>query len=396
MEERYTEGMPLSAPPCALYVHLPWCVRKCPYCDFNSYEADVLPVTRYLEALILDLEAECAFQKPGLIHSIFFGGGTPSLFPGSALAQLLHEIRQRLMLAPGCEITLEANPGASDAASFEACLVAGVNRISIGAQSFDDTQLKTLGRVHGAADIGRAVAAARAAGCDNLNLDIMYGLPQQTPAGLSHDLACAFALAPAQLSLYQLTLEPGTPFAHRPPQLPNETILEQLEERLSEAARHGYQRYEISAYARPGRACLHNLNYWQYGDYIGIGAGAHGKRTTAETIWRTRKPRQPEHYMASAGNAATAAGLRQPVAAADRPFEFMLNALRLVEGFSLALFESRCGLAAATLSKPLARAQELGLITWQDQQVRPTAHGLRFLNDLQSLFLPAAAACHRA
>lgn len=385
--------MSLSAPSCTLYVHLPWCVRKCPYCDFNSYEVEALPAERYVAALLADLDEECRFLKPGPIHAIFFGGGTPSLFPAAALTTLLAGLRARLTLTPGCEITLEANPGAADAAGFELCLAAGFNRISIGAQSFDDRQLQSLGRVHGSADIGRAVQAARDAGCSNLNLDLMYGLPQQTVAGLQHDLACALALAPEQLSLYQLTLEPGTPFAHRPPRLPDEEVLEQLETELLRVTALGYERYEVSAYAQAGRACAHNLNYWRYGDYLGIGAGAHGKRTAADTIWRTRKPRQPERYMASAGDGITAAALRLPVAPAERAFEFMLNALRLVQGFPLTLFEARCGLAADTLRDPLERARALGLLTQRGVWVQPTAQGLRFLNDLQALFLPATTVC---
>lgn len=370
--------------PRTLYIHLPWCVRKCPYCDFNSYEGNAIPEPRYVAALLRDLDDELARAEPATIHAIFFGGGTPSLFSGTAIARILEAVAHRVTLNSGCEITLEANPGAADSARFAAYRAGGVNRLSIGVQSFNDQCLRSLGRIHDGAAAVRAVEAARAAGFNNLNLDLMYGLPGQEPGAFAADLDTALALAPEHLSLYQLTLEEGTPFAHAPPRLPPEDRIEEMETLLRTRVLAEYDRYEISAYARPGYACRHNLNYWEFGDYFGIGAGAHGKISAAEGIWRHRKPGQPEAYMREAGLRA----MRRVLSPEEARFEFMLNASRLTGGFDARRFPEHTGLPLAYLQEALAPALAAGLMWEQSGRIGTTALGLRFLNDLQALFLP--------
>ena len=372
--------------PLALYVHLPWCVRKCPYCDFNSHTTEVLPETAYVDALLRDLDADFPWLNERPVQSIFFGGGTPSLFSGAAIRRVLEGTAARIRLAPNAEITLEANPGTVDEAHFAAYREAGVNRLSLGVQSLQDEMLTRIGRVHGAADARRAVAVARRTGFDNLNLDLMYGLPEQTPGGMLDDLRAALALEPTHLSWYQLTLEPGTAFARRPPMLPaSDRIADEAEAGLEVLAHAGFRRYEVSAYAREGAQCRHNLNYWRFGDYAGLGAGAHGKLTTPEGLLRTRKRIHPQAYLKDAGTSAREV---TAVAGEDLVIEFMLNALRLSAGFELGLFTARTGLPASALQPALGKAIQRGWLTCDQGQVVPTALGYRFLNDLQLLFLP--------
>ena len=372
--------------PLALYIHLPWCVRKCPYCDFNSHTTEVLPETAYVDALLRDLDADFPWLNERPVQSIFFGGGTPSLFSGAAIRRVLEGTAARIRLAPNAEITLEANPGTVDEAHFAAYREAGVNRLSLGVQSLQDEMLTRLGRVHGAADARRAVAVARRTGFDNLNLDLMYGLPEQTPGGMLDDLRAALALEPTHLSWYQLTLEPGTAFARRPPMLPaSDRIADEAEAGLEVLARAGFRRYEVSAYAREGAQCRHNLNYWRFGDYAGLGAGAHGKLTTPEGLLRTRKRIHPQAYLKDAGTSVREV---TAVAGEDLVIEFMLNALRLSAGFELGLFTARTGLPASALQPALGKAIQRGWLTCDQGQVVPTALGYRFLNDLQLLFLP--------
>src|SRR5690606_22861043 len=335
-----------ALPPLALYVHLPWCVRKCPYCDFNSYEArGELPERTYVDALLRDLDAERELTASRALVSVFIGGGTPSLFSGDAIAQLLEGIRARLRLEPTAEITLEANPGAVEAARFAEFRTAGVTRLSIGVQSFRDDNLRRLGRVHDAAAARRAFDSARQAGFDNVNLDLMYGLPDDDAKGALFDLAAALELEPEHISWYQLTLEPGTAFERRPPPVPDEELVLDMERRgRALLAARGYGRYEVSAYSHPGRRSAHNLNYWQFGDYLGIGAGAHGKvtRPDAAGIERRAKTRNPRTYIHTAGPTAAAAveRIESPQQAA---LEFLMNSLRLTEGITVACFEQRAG-----------------------------------------------------
>jgi putative oxygen-independent coproporphyrinogen III oxidase len=389
--------------PLSLYVHLPWCVRKCPYCDFNSHEhrdGGGPPFEPYVDALLADLDFDLPLVWGRTVHSVFFGGGTPSLFPATAIDRFLQGAAARLRFAPGCEITLETNPGTAEHGRFEDYRSAGVNRISFGIQSFDDGCLQRLGRIHDSGQADAAVKLAQDAGFDNINLDLMYALPEQTLAMAEHDLERAFALRPAHISHYQLTLEPNTLFAARPPQgLPDEDAAWDIQEHgQALLAAAGYAQYEISAYARPGRQCTHNLNYWRFGDYLGIGAGAHGKLTLPAAegegegqgegrILRRWKHKHPAAYLAVAGTAAAIGGDSE-IAPAQRPFEFMLNALRLREGFSLTAFETRTGLSRGVIAAPLARAVEAGWLTVGDhERVAPTEAGLRFANDAISLFL---------
>ena len=379
-------GLSPASIPLALYIHLPWCVRKCPYCDFNSHTTDTLPEAAYVDALLRDLDADLVWFAGRPLQSIFFGGGTPSLFSGSAIRRLLEGVAARAALAPDIEITLEANPGTVDEAHFAAYREAGVNRLSLGIQSLQDDALTRLGRVHGAADARRAVDVARRTGFDNLNLDLMYGLPAQTPGAMLADLHDVLALEPTHLSWYQLTLEPGTVFARRPPALPPaDGIADEAEAGLEVLARAGFHRYEVSAYARAGALCRHNLNYWKFGDYAGVGAGAHGKFTTPEGILRTRKRIHPQAYLKEAG-----AGAREltPVGQEDLVIEFMLNASRLSAGFELAWFTLRTGLPVRALEPGLSEAHRRGWLQLADEKIVPTAAGYRFLNDLQLLFLP--------
>jgi len=377
--------------PLSLYVHFPWCVKKCPYCDFNSHALrGEIPEQEYVDALLRDLDFELSSLTPNPqpLSSIFFGGGTPSLFSASAIGRVLEQAARRIAFAPDIEITLEANPGTADAANFRGYRDAGVNRLSIGVQSFDAAQLKTLGRIHGPDEARRAFALARGAGFDNINLDLMYALPQQTPEQALADLHAAFELGPEHLSHYQLTLEPNTEFHARPPPLPDSEVAWTMQEQgQALLADHGYAQYEVSAYARAGRRCRHNLNYWEFGDYLGIGAGAHGKHSRAGSVARRARHKHPRTYLQAAGTAA-ALQERQQVAPADLPFEFAMNALRLNEGFFLPQFEQRTGLPAASLDGPLSVASGRGLIEREGQQVRPSRRGRELLNQLTGLFLP--------
>ncbi len=378
-----------ALPPLSLYVHLPWCVRKCPYCDFNSHELRAArPDPAYVDALLADFEGERPAIEDRRIETVFFGGGTPSLFAADEIARMLEGLRARARFAGDAEITLEANPGTVERGAFAGYRAAGINRVSLGAQSFDAAALRAIGRIHSPRETFAAVEELRAAGIDNFNLDLMYALPGQTPDGALADIATACALGAAHVSHYQLTLEPGTPFHARPPALPDEdaawTMQVECQRALADA---GYRQYEVSAYAREGARCRHNLNYWEFGDYLGIGAGAHGKLSVElpEGIWRSVKPRMPGAYVAAA--TAGRGGERTPIARADLPFEFLLNALRLVEGFDRAQFEARTGLEVTGIAAALARATRRGLLEARADGWRPTALGRRFLNDLQADFL---------
>ena len=385
-----------SLPPLALYVHLPWCLKKCPYCDFNSHEwqsgagAD-LPEQRYLDAICADLEHSLPLIWGRAVHSIFIGGGTPSLFSPQAIDRLISDLRARLNLEADCEITLEANPGTFEKDRFKAFRAAGVTRLSIGVQSFNDAHLKALGRVH---DRDQAVAALEEAAStfDTFNLDLMYALPGQTLSHLEEDLDTLLAFEPPHVSVYHLTIEPNTVFAKFPPQVPHDDDAYAMLDRITErTALAGMHRYEVSAYAKPNHRCWHNLNYWQFGDYLGIGAGAHSKLSFAHRVVRQVRHRYPRMFMdhaLDASRAERAVSQSEEVARADLPFEFMLNALRLPDGFLLADFSERTGLPVTVLQSALGRAEEKGLITRDLQRVVPTVLGFDFLSDLQALFLP--------
>ena len=407
-------------PPLSLYVHLPWCLQKCPYCDFNSHEMSapkmppaspppggesglgrlgagpppqvpaaprLLPEARYLDALMADLESALPQIWGRKVHTIFIGGGTPSLFSPASIDRLLADIRARLPLEAGCEITLEANPGTFEKDRFKGFRDAGVNRLSIGVQSFDDTKLKALGRVHNSDQARAAIEEARQA-FDTFNIDLMYALPGQSMLDLTSDLTQALAFEPLHLSLYHLTIEPNTLFATRPPpDLPDEdTAFDMLDHAIAAAEQAGLSRYEVSAYARPGHQCQHNLNYWQFGDYLGIGAGAHGKLSFPDHIVRQVRWREPAAYMDKA-LAGQACSNEHEIALSARPFEYMLNSLRLRDGFEMARFVERTGLSPASIQTALCQAEAKGLIERDLQRVWPTAKGLDFLSDLQGLFL---------
>ena len=382
-------------PPLSLYVHLPWCIKKCPYCDFNSHEwrgpEDARSVQdAYIEALFADLEASLPLIWGRTVHTVFFGGGTPSLFSPEAIDRLLSGLRARLRLSADCEITLEANPGTFEKDRFRAFRQAGITRLSIGVQSFHDVHLKALGRVH---DRSQALAAVTEAAqvFDTFNLDLMYALPGQTLAQLTEDVKTALSFAPPHLSIYHLTIEPNTLFAKHPPALPEDDEAFAMMDRITErTAAAGLGRYEVSAYAKAGHACAHNLNYWQFGDYLGIGAGAHSKLSFAHRIVRQVRFREPQLYMkqAMAGEPVTQS---DEVSRADLPFEFMLNALRLKEGFALQDYMERTGLALTSIQKGLKEAERLGLIGRDWTRVWPTEKGFDFLSDLQALFLPTSA-----
>ncbi len=381
----------LATPPLSLYVHLPWCVRKCPYCDFNSHEQrGALPFDAYVDALVADLDHDLPLAWGRTVQTVFFGGGTPSLFPPQSIDRFLQLASARLRFAPNAEITLETNPGTVEHGPFAGYRAAGVNRLSFGVQSFDDGCLQRLGRIHSSGDAERAVKAAQDAGFDNLNLDLMYALPGQDLAMAEHDLERALALDPAHVSHYQLTLEPNTLFAARPPAgIPGIDaawdIQEACQARLAAA---GFAQYEVSAWARPGRQCAHNLNYWQFGDYLGIGAGAHAKLTLGaeQRVMRRWKVKHPAEYLARAGTAAAIGG--DDVLDAGRlPFDFMLNALRLNAGVPMGMFEARTGLPRAAIAGRLAVARERGWIEPGDERLQPTELGLRFANDAIALFL---------
>ena len=397
-------------PPLSLYVHLPWCLKKCPYCDFNSHVPSIvtssepappsgalaLPEARYLDALCADLEAALPLIWGRRVVSVFIGGGTPSLFSPEGIERLLGDVRARLPLEPGCEITLEANPGTFEAQRFRAFRRAGVTRLSIGVQSFDDEALRRLGRVHDAAQARAAVAEAREA-FDTFNIDLMYALPGQTLQHLQADLDAALAFEPPHLSVYHLTMEPNTVFATRPPPgLPDDDTAAQMLDLIVEATgAAGLQRYEVSAFARPGHRCEHNLNYWQFGDYLGIGAGAHGKISFPHRVLRQMRWREPAAYMTQALE-GRAVSNEHEVARKDLPFEYVLNALRLPQGFAVEDFCAHTGLPPSALASGLAAAQHKGLIEQTSaeagQRVVPTARGFDFLSDLQALFLPAQRA----
>jgi oxygen-independent coproporphyrinogen-3 oxidase len=385
--------MPVCAAsiPLALYIHLPWCARKCPYCDFNSHQArGPVPESAYVAALLADLEQDLPRVGGRRIESVFFGGGTPSLFSTEALERLLAGVRARLPLRPDAEITLETNPGAVERGKFAEFRAIGINRLSIGAQSFNDEHLQRLGRIHDRRAAFAAAEAAHAAGLDNFNLDLMFGLPGQTLEQALADIANAIALHPAHLSYYQLAIEPNTRFHQSPPTLPDDETTDLMQQRAqAKLARQGYERYEVSAYARENRRCRHNLNYWEFGDYLGIGAGAHGKLTepAASRIHRVWKLKHPRDYLASAGTPAGIGG-DEPIREADWPVEFLMNALRLVEGVPVGLFGERTGLPLTVLEPALGRARERGLLEMDPERLQPTELGLRFLNDLLQTFMP--------
>jgi oxygen-independent coproporphyrinogen-3 oxidase len=380
-----------TVPPLALYIHVPWCTRKCPYCDFNSHEArESIPEADYAAALVADLEQELPLVWGRSVESVFIGGGTPSLLSPAIVDRLLSDVRARLPLVPGAEITLEANPGTVDAGRLREFRAAGINRLSLGVQSLDDGLLARIGRIHDAAQARAAAEATAAAGFEHWNIDLMYGLPGQSLEGALDDLRAAVALAPPHISHYQLTIEPNTAFHRQPPPQPDDDALWDMQSHCQDyLAAAGYAQYEISGYARPGMQCRHNLNYWRFGDYLGIGAGAHGKITlpAAQTVERLAKVRHPRAYLEQARSEARIAERRQLDAAA-LGFEFMLNALRLNAGFERRLFQERTGLPLALFEPALARAEALELIERDHAEVRPTARGRRYLNELLMLFLP--------
>ena len=384
-----------ALPPLSLYVHLPWCLKKCPYCDFNSHEFrsgdDASSMQdAYINALFADLEASLPLIWGRSIQTVFLGGGTPSLFDPEAIDRLVGGIRARVRLAPDAEVTMEANPGTFEKDRFKAFRQAGITRLSIGVQSFDNAHLKALGRVH---DRDQALAAVTEAAqvFDTFNLDLMYALPGQTLAGLTQDIQTALAFAPPHISIYHLTIEPNTVFAKFPPTLPEDDLAYEMMDRITElTSAQGLSRYEVSAYAKPGHQCAHNLNYWQFGDYLGIGAGAHSKLSFAHRVVRQVRYREPALYMQQAmkGEPVTQ---NTEVSRQDLPFEYMLNALRLREGFVLSDFVDRTGLAMTSIQKGLQEAERLGLIDRDLHRVWPTDRGFDFLSDLQALFLSESA-----
>lgn len=377
----------VPTPPLSLYVHFPWCVRKCPYCDFNSYTLHgELDERRYVEALQRDLEAQAPEVTGREVVSIFFGGGTPSLFSPDAIGAVIAAARRHLRLAADVEVTMEANPGAIERGRFGEYRAAGLTRVSLGAQTFDPRRLEALGRIHSPDETRRAAAELHAAGLDNFNLDLMYALPGQDIAAAVRDVEEAIANDPAHLSHYQLTIEQGTVFAAQPPELPQDDMVADM---LSECAQRlgaaGFAHYEVSAYARSGRQCRHNLNYWTFGDYLGVGAGAHGKLTSAAgVIVRTQQSREPRRYLASVPAKVT----RSEVAGEELPFEFMLNALRLVEGFDVALFQERTGLEWRDVSDRIDDLVRRGLMLREGTRLKPSPSGLQFLNELLLSFVP--------
>ncbi len=376
-----------SLPPLSLYVHIPWCVRKCPYCDFNSHEArEKIPESEYIHALLRDLEQDLPRVWGRSVYSIFIGGGTPSLFSPEAIDRLLSGLRARLPLDQNIEITLEANPGTVELDRFQGFRKAGINRLSIGIQSFDEAKLKALGRIHGRDEAMRAAGAARAAGFDNFNLDLMFGLPQQSVEQALADIRTAIELEPSHLSVYQLTIEPNTLFHARPPMLPDDDSSWEMQGQMqTKLAAAGYRQYEVSAYARQGFECRHNLNYWEFGDYLGIGAGAHAKITDAKGITRLWKVKQPNEYLRIAGTPESIGG-EQQLSRQHTVTEFMMNALRLNRGFPSRLFAERTGLPISVAARPLQEAEQKGLIVWDIETLRPTDAGFRFLNNLVALF----------
>ncbi len=379
-----------TLPPLSLYIHLPWCVRKCPYCDFNSHEVKAeLPETAYVDAVLLDLEQDLPRVWGRRVTSVFIGGGTPSLFSPEALDRLLSGLRARLVINADAEITLEANPGTAEQEKFSEYRALGINRLSIGVQSFHDDALQRLGRIHGRGEAIRAAEMAHAAGFDNFNLDLMFALPKQNAKQAAEDVATAIDLEPTHISYYQLTLEPNTLFHAQPPVLPDDDLAWQMQQAgQQQLAEANYGQYEVSAYAQPKRQCAHNLNYWQFGDYLGLGAGAHGKITDAsqQNITRLAKQRQPQAFMETAG---TALGIQSErvLTRKDVGLEFVMNALRLNDGFDTALFTTHSGQQLSLIDAPLRKAQEAGLIQRSPQHIRPTEKGRRFLDDLLTLFV---------
>ena len=380
-----------ALPPLSLYIHIPWCVKKCPYCDFNSHKSpDLLPENDYIDALIRDLEQEVPNIWGRNIKTVFIGGGTPSLFSAKAYDRLFSSLRALLPISHNAEITLEANPGTFEQERFADYLSLGINRLSIGIQSFNNDSLQALGRIHDGQQAIRAVEAAHKVGFENFNLDLMFGLPHQTEKTAREDIETAIALEPAHLSYYQLTIEPNTLFHKQPPTLPDDDPIFDWQidsqHRLSKA---GYTQYEVSAYAKNKRRCQHNLNYWQFGDYIGIGAGAHGKISDAakQSITRRSKQKQPQAYISSAGTEESIL-TNEIITTRDIGFEFMLNALRLTDGFPTPLFYQHVGLPISHIDKALQKAEQQELVTWDIHRICPTEKGQRYLNSLIELFLP--------
>ncbi len=384
-------------PPLALYLHLPWCVRKCPYCDFNSHAlSGDLPATQYTDALLADL----AFALDGAagpedrkIVSLFFGGGTPSLFPPEQIARVIEFLRAHEWLTQDVEISLEANPGTIEHGSFSGFADAGINRVSLGAQSFDPEKLKQLGRIHSPADTCNAVDELKAAGIDNFNIDLMFALPGQNADNMLADLEQAIALGPTHISAYQLTIEPNTAFHRYPPRLPDDELAADMQQLVQEKlAGAGFQQYEVSAFARAGKGCRHNLNYWEYGDYIGVGAGAHQKLTDRRgNVQRTHRRAHPARYMRAAGSSSCIAASRE-ITVDEKVFEFMLNALRLKNGFKTSLIENRTGVKLADVIARFDLARARGLLEYDDDNWRASSLGWQFLNDLQAVFLPPGQA----
>lgn len=379
-----------SLPPLSLYIHFPWCVQKCPYCDFNSHELkSALDERAYIDALISDLDQELPLFWGRSISSIFMGGGTPSLFSPESIERLLSALRARLAFAPNVEITMEANPGTIELGKFKEFSSAGINRLSIGIQSFSDEKLRKLGRIHGRKEAIRAAELAHDANFNSFNLDLMYGLPNQSLAQAVDDIETAIALEPKHLSHYQLTIEPNTFFHHQPPTVPDDDKLWEMQLACQTSlANNHYAQYEISAYAKDNYQCQHNLNYWQFGDYLGIGAGAHGKLTNApeQKIHRSSKVKQPQAYLDNAASEKRISS-EKILTRDDATFEFMMNALRLNKGFETEIFQHHVGLPISTVEKALHQAEEQGWITWDLKNIKPTDSGRQYLNNLLELFM---------
>jgi len=376
-----------ASPPLSLYIHIPWCVRKCPYCDFNSHEAHgSVPEKEYVAALVRDLELALPLIWGRKVYTVFFGGGTPSLLSGESVAEILRQVRMLLPLDLGAEITLEANPGTVEAARFAAYRDAGVNRLSLGIQSFNDVHLRALGRIHSADEARRAIEIAQRH-FDNINLDLMYALPRQTLEQALQDVQTALTFAPQHLSCYHLTLEPNTLFHRNPPSLPDDDASSDMQQRIEELlATHGYQHYETSAFALPKRQSRHNLNYWQFGDYLGIGAGAHSKLSFHDKVIRQARHRQPQAYMEQVAK-GTPLQSEHEVGRDELAFEFMMNALRLNQGFDSVLFQERTSLPLLNIRCELEEAERRGLLVRDHQRIAPTRLGQRFLNDLLEIFI---------
>ncbi|MFC1664956.1 radical SAM family heme chaperone HemW [Pseudomonadota bacterium] len=379
-----------NLPPLALYAHFPWCVQKCPYCDFNSHKLETdLPEDQYIDALLVDLKQDLAHINDRHIETIFLGGGTPSLFSPRAIERLLSEIREMVSVRQQAEITLEANPGTISREQLEGYLEAGVNRLSIGVQSFEQEKLSKLRRIHDRSEALNAAIEAKAAGFDNFNLDMMFGLPGQDVSQARDDLLTAISLQPSHLSIYQLTVEPNTYFHRYPPPLPNEdTIWEMHQQLQKQTIQSGYTQYEVSAFALENARCKHNINYWEFGDYLGIGAGAHGKISTKNAITRFWKTKHPKTYLAKSLSSEVIGGCRE-LQKSEMAIEFMMNALRLPQGFALSLFTQRTGQPFSTIEEPMKEAQNRNWIELTKKRCRPSERGFRFLNNLVELFLPS-------